>query len=69
MIKYKLEKPGRVTIAIYNQLGKCVEVIKENQSQGVQEVRWTPGNLPSGLYYVKLQAGGIVASGKVLLIR
>lgn len=68
-IEYSLNQPQTVTITFYNQFGKQVDILRQDQSQGLQEVVWTPENLVNGVYYFRLQAGEQMASGKMVLMR
>ncbi len=68
-IKYNLPEHQTVQISIFNHLGKQVEVIQQNQSQGKQELTWDASGLPSGVYYFRMQVGEQVASGKLLLVK
>jgi len=68
-ITYELQQPATIQITIYNHLGKQIEVIEKNQPQGLQKVVWNPRNLPNGVYYIRLQAGEQVASGKMVVLR
>ncbi len=68
-IDYELKQPETVRITFYNQFGKQVDVIRENQTQGLNKVVWTPENLADGIYYFRLQAGEQKASGKLVLVR
>jgi hypothetical protein len=62
---YTLNKPGQVTLKIFNSFGQLVaEPVNCIQVKGKQHVKWDAGNLPSGMYYFRLQAGGQVGSGK-----
>lgn len=64
-IEYQLESASLVTIRFFDQFGKLVDVIERHQSADPQQVFWAP-DLPSGIYYLTLQAGEQVVSGKVV---
>jgi len=68
-IAYELQQSSNVQITIYNHLGKQIEVIEKSQPQGLQKIVWSPVDLPNGVYYIRLQASGNVASGKMILMR
>lgn len=67
-IEYHLKSTQTVTITFYNQFGKQVDRIEQKQSAGKQQVVWTP-ELPGGVYYFRLEARELFASGKVVLMR
>jgi photosystem II stability/assembly factor-like uncharacterized protein len=54
-ITYELQQPSTVQITIYNHLGEPVEVIRQKQSIGKQQVLWNAEGLPSGVYYCVLK--------------
>ena len=68
-IEYELTHPETVRIMFYNQFGKQVDVIEQNQSQGLNKLVWIPENLADGIYYLRLHAGEKSASGKLVLVR
>jgi hypothetical protein len=68
-IEYELPAPGTVRITIYSQMGGQVEVIEQSGAQGLNKTVWAPKNLPDGIYYLRLQAGEQIASGKMVLMR
>ena len=68
-IEYELNKPEIVTITIYNQIGKQVDVIEVRQQKGLNKVIWNPGILADGIYYFKFKAGEKRTSGKVVRAR
>jgi hypothetical protein len=68
-IEYELKKPEMVRTTFYNQIGKQVDVIEGNQTQGLNKTVWTPKNLPNGIYYFKFQADELVVTGKMVLMR
>jgi hypothetical protein len=64
---YTLKESAQVTIQIFNSFGQLVaEPVNTVQPRGEQHVKWDAGNLPSGMYYFRLQAGGQVGSGKLI---
>ena len=65
-IEYELKQPEKVILTIYDYLGKQIEVIQENQSQGFQNVIWNAERLPDGIYYFRLKAGEQIANGKLV---
>lgn len=67
--EYELKQPGMVSIEIYNQFGKMVDVIEQTKQQGINKVIWSSGNLPGGIYYFRLHAEEQMASGKMILLR
>jgi flagellar hook assembly protein FlgD len=61
---------GHVQLAAFDVRGKEVDVIFEGaQSVGQHSYTWNASNLPSGVYYIRLQAGDMVTSQKALLIK
>ncbi|MCK4662374.1 MAG: T9SS type A sorting domain-containing protein [Bacteroidales bacterium] len=68
-LEYELQQATQVQISIYNYLGEQVDIIRKNQSQGLQKLVWNPNNLPDGIYFYKLQAGEQMASGKMVMMR
>ncbi len=67
--EYVLKRPENVTIIIFNHLGKQMDIIQENQSEGVQKVVWRHGNIPNAVYLYQFQAGGQTATGKIVLVK
>ncbi len=68
-IEYELKQPEKVSLTIYDYLGKQIEVIHEKQSQGMQKVIWIAEGLPDGIYYYRIQLGNQVANGKMVKVR
>ena len=66
-IKYTLKESSDVTMKIYNLAGKEIEVLfKGFQTAGEYEIIWKPINLPSGLYFYRLQAGKFSTTNKLI---
>jgi len=68
-IEYELKQPEKVTLTIYDYLGKQVYQVQENQPNGKQQLLWYAERLPDGIYYFRLQAGEQVAHGKMVKCR
>jgi L-ascorbate metabolism protein UlaG (beta-lactamase superfamily) len=59
-----------VTLKIYNVLGKEVgTLISENLQAGNHSRIWNAVNMPSGIYYYKLQAGKYTETKKLVLLK
>jgi hypothetical protein len=69
-IKYQIPKDGFVKLAVYDMLGREVEVlINEKQSTGAYETSWNASRFSSGVYFYKLTAGNFVETKRMLLIK
>ncbi|MFI5407223.1 MAG: T9SS type A sorting domain-containing protein, partial [Nitrososphaerales archaeon] len=69
-IKYSIAEDGIVNLAIYNLLGeKVATVVNEEKSAGSYEVEFKADNLPSGIYFYKLQAGSFIETKKMIMLR
>ncbi len=61
VISYQLSETAYVNLVIYNSLGQKVkELVNGHQGKGLYTVEFNAGNLPSGLYIYKLQAGEFI---------
>ena len=69
-ISFSLPMDNHVKLAAFDVRGKEVDVIFEGaQYIGQHSYTWNASNLPSGVYYIRLQAGEMVTSQKALLIK
>jgi hypothetical protein len=58
VISYSLPEESRVRLTLFNTLGAKVSVlVDEVQPAGAREFKWNASDLPSGLYYYRLEAG------------
>lgn len=70
MIKFSVPKSGNITLKVFNLIGKEVAVVvDENLSAGYYEVDFDASNMPSGIYFYKLEANNFTATKKMILIR
>lgn len=69
-ISYQIPKGSYITIKLYNTLGKEVaELVNEFEEPGKYSVIFNADNLPSGLYFYRLQAGSFSDVKKMLLTK
>ena len=70
VIQYDLPRDSKVTIEIFDILGKKVEsVIIEDQTAGRHSYTWKGFDYPSGVYLYKISARGYSDSNKMLLLK
>jgi hypothetical protein len=69
-IKYSVQRAGFVRLAVYNLLGQEVAVLVEGvQAQGAHEVEFQKADLPSGIYFYRLQAPGLFETKKMMITK
>ena len=69
-IAYELPVNGWVQLKVYNTLGQEVAtLVNGEKSAGRYEVVWDARNLPSGIYFYRLQANGFSEVKKLLLLK
>jgi CubicO group peptidase (beta-lactamase class C family) len=68
-IRIELPKTSRVTLSVFDMLGREVTVlVNESRDAGVHEVRFDGAGVASGVYFYRLQAGDFVQSKKLVLL-
>ena len=69
-IKYSVAERGFVKLKVFNLLGKeIVTLVNESKLPGNYEVDFTAGNLPSGVYFYRLESGQFSSTRKMILIK
>ena len=69
-IKYSVSENAQLSIFIYDINGNIVsELINQNQSVGAYNIIWNAEGYPSGVYFVKLDAGEFTQKQKLMLIK
>lgn len=69
-IRFDLPQAGRVTLEVYDLLGRQVAVLVNSWKEaGLHAVKFDGSNLPSGIYVYRLQAGQFQASRKLVLVK
>jgi hypothetical protein len=69
-INYQIATDGHVSLIIYNVLGKEIaQLINKNEKAGDHSVNFDASNLPSGIYFYRLQAGSSMDIKKMILLK
>ena len=69
-IKYSVPQTSQVQIKVFDVLGNEIEtLVNEEKPVGTYELNWNAANLPSGVYFYRLQAGSFVDIKKMLLLK
>jgi hypothetical protein len=69
-ITYQIPKDGFVNLTVYNSIGEGVKVlVNEYQSKSSYSVEFDASNLPSGIYFYKLQSNEFSQVKKMILAK
>ncbi len=69
-IAFELLETGPARLGVFNLMGQEVAVLVDGlTARGAQHVRFEAGQLPAGLYFYTLQAGGQSETRKLLLVK
>ena len=69
-IQYAIPKAEHVTLKVYDELGKEVStLVDENKEAGQYRVNFNGSNLASGIYYYRIAAGDFTEVKKLLLLK
>jgi hypothetical protein len=70
MIRYDVPQAGQLSLTIYNLLGQRVATpFDGRQLAGTYTVAWDAANLPSGLYFCRMDAAGFAQTKKMMLVK
>ncbi len=70
VIKYSIPEVSRVTIKVYNIVGKEVAtLVNENKQAGSYEVNFDASHLISGVYFYKLTVGKYIETKKMMYLK
>ncbi len=70
IIKYQIPASGKVTLKIYDILGREVKtLVDEYQQSGTYEKSFNAANLASGIYFYQIRTNNFVATKKMVLIK
>lgn len=69
-IPFHLNKSVKVSVNIYNMLGQKVSTLfNDALPAGSHTLTWDANGLASGVYFYRLEAGGVVQTRKMLLLK
>ena len=69
-INYEIAKRGYVTLKVYDVTGKLVVTLVNGEMPGGRhEVAWEAGDLPSGVYFYRLEFDDFVQTRKMILLK
>jgi hypothetical protein len=69
-ISFTLDKSGIATLTLYNVLGQKVStLLSQDLVAGRHSINFNASNLPSGVYFYKLESGNFVAVKKLMLLK
>jgi hypothetical protein len=70
VIRYQLSVSSYVTLKVYDVLGReVVSLVNELEEAGTHSLSFDASKLSSGLYYYTLQAGELVATKPMVLMK
>lgn len=70
VIDYQLERPGRVSLKVYNSLGQLAAVLVDgHQEAGFHAAVWDGTRAAAGVYLVRLESGGRTRVTKTVKLR
>ena len=68
-IRYELAKRAIISLRIFNMLGQEIALLVDEQKEaGSYQVQWN-ANVPSGIYFYRLQAAEFVETKKAILLK
>ena len=69
-VTFGIEKTGLVTLRVYNVLGgEVATLVNTTMDAGSHSVAFDARNLPSGVYYARLQSGTQTATQRMMLMK
>ncbi|MGB5849400.1 MAG: LamG-like jellyroll fold domain-containing protein [Ignavibacteriaceae bacterium] len=70
IIKFSLAEEGFTKLDIYNLIGeKIANLIDDEKAAGEHQISFSAKNLPSGIYFYKLQQGSLLEIKKMILLK
>ncbi len=70
VITYTITKDTRVSLKVYDASGRLIKTLVDGrQTAGTKTVNWNTKNLSSGIYFLRLEAEGKVATHKLILVK
>ncbi len=69
-IRYSVPEISKVQIKVYDVLGNEIStLLNEEKHAGTYELTWNAANLPSGVYFYRIQASEFISTKKMILLK
>jgi hypothetical protein len=69
-INFSVPQSGKVSLSIFNSIGQEVQALVDDEmAAGDHQVTFNAENLPSGIYFYKMEAGNFLDVKKMVLIK
>jgi hypothetical protein len=69
-VSYSVPRRAIVLVRIFNALGQEIaRLVNELKEAGTYQLTWNASNVPSGIYFYRLQAGEYVETKKMILLK
>ena len=69
-VELSLANDSYVSVVVYNLMGQSVATIADGyMAASVYDISWDASSVPSGMYFIRAEAGSDVAVQKVMLLK
>jgi hypothetical protein len=69
-IEYAIKYPARVNLSVYDILGrKIVHLVDGNQAAGRYAINWKAADIPTGVYFLRINTDGYSQTRKMLVVK
>ncbi len=70
-ISFKLDRPGKVSLIIYDTLGRKIKhlIKREEMVSGTFEIQFVPGKIPNGVYFYQIQTANFSQIRSMVFMR
>ena len=68
-VRFAVPKTQKVTLRLFDLMGRRVRTLAQGPQEGRTEMRVGLSGLPSGIYFLRLQAGGTTKTQKMTVVR
>jgi len=70
MIRYDVRKTGHISLSVFDLLGREVTTLVQGTvPAGSYSVAWDATDLPSGIYFCRMEAAGFAQTRKMVLVK
>ncbi|MEO0162520.1 MAG: kelch repeat-containing protein [candidate division WOR-3 bacterium] len=70
VITYTITQETEVLLKVFDATGREITtLVNRRESPGMKQVRWENDQLPDGIYFLRLEAEGKIATHKLVLVR